>query len=176
LRGEVGLDVIRVLKDKNVFLAADMQGFVRLLQGKSLVYAPWQEMQSTLASLDVLKSDAVEAEYLTGEKDIYKAAEIYADMGPKEIVLTHKDGLLVRADGRNYEMGFYPAQLDGRSGRGDTCVGSYVAMRLSKPAHEAGIWAAAVTSLKMEKLGPFDRPLSDVEFLIHQKYNHGSSS
>jgi sugar/nucleoside kinase (ribokinase family) len=176
LRGEVGLDVIRFLKEKKVFLGADMQGFVRVLQGKSLVYLPWEEMKTTLAYLDVLKSDAVEAEYLTGEKDIYKAAEIYAGMGPKEIVLTHKDGLLVRADGRNYEMGFYPAQMDGRSGRGDTCVGSYVAMRLSKSAHEAGIWAAAVTSLKMEKLGPFDRSLSDVEFLIHSKYTHGSSN
>ncbi len=174
LRGEVGLDVIRVLNDKKVFLAADMQGFVRVLQGKSLVYAPWTEMQATLACLDVLKSDAVEAEYLTGEADIYKAAEIYARMGPKEIVLTHKDGLLILADGKSYEMGFYPAQMDGRSGRGDTCIGAYVAMRLSKPAHEAGIWAAAVTSLKMEKLGPFDRPLSDVEAFIRLKYNHGS--
>ncbi len=173
LRGEVGLDVIRALNEKKIFLAADMQGFVRVLQGKSLLYAPWQEMESTLSYLDVLKSDAVEAEYLTGETDIFKAAEVYASMGPKEIVLTHKDGLLIHADGNNYEMGFYPAQLDGRSGRGDTCVGSYVAMRLSKPPLEAGIWAAAVTSLKMEKLGPFDRPLNDVETLIHSKYDHG---
>ncbi len=159
LRGEVGLDVIRFLKKKKVFLAADMQGFVRVLQGKSLVYAPWDEMKNTLSYLDVLKSDAVEAEYLTGEKDIFKAANIFAGMGPKEIVLTHKDGLLIHADGKNYEMGFFPSQLNGRSGRGDTCIGSYVAMRLSKPAHEAGIWAAALTSLKMEKLGPFDRPV-----------------
>jgi len=173
LRGEVGLDVIRALKEKKVFLAADMQGFVRVLQGQSLVYAPWEEMKATLACLDVLKSDAVEAEYLTGETDIFKAARTYAEMGPKEIVLTHKDGLLIFAGGKCYEMGFYPAQLSGRSGRGDTCVGTYVAMRLSKPPRESGIWAAAVTSLKMEKLGPFDRPLSDVEALIRLRYDHG---
>jgi sugar/nucleoside kinase (ribokinase family) len=175
LRGEVGLDVIRALKDKKVFLAADMQGFVRVLQGKSLVYAHWEEMKSTLSYLDVLKSDAVEAEYLTGEADIFKAAIVYAAMGPKEIVLTHKDGLLIHADGKDYEMGFYPARVDGRSGRGDTCVGSYVAMRLSKTPREAGIWAAAVTSLKMEKLGPFDHPISDVEALIRLKYDYGST-
>jgi sugar/nucleoside kinase (ribokinase family) len=173
LRGEVGLDVIRALKEKKVFLAADMQGFVRVLQGKSLVYAPWKEMQATLAYLDVLKSDAVEAEYLTGENDVFKAAKIYAGMGPKEIVLTHKDGLLILVGGKCYEMGFYPAQLNGRSGRGDTCIGSYVAMRLSKPPAEAGIWAAAVTSLKMEKLGPFDRSISDVEALVNTRYIHG---
>jgi sugar/nucleoside kinase (ribokinase family) len=174
LRGEVGLDVIRALKEKKVFLAADMQGFVRVLQGKSLVYASWEEMKATLAYLDVLKSDAVEAEFLTGETDIYKAAKIFAGMGPKEIVLTHKGGLLIYAGGQFHELGFYPARLDGRSGRGDTCIGTYVAMRLSKPPRQAGIWAAAVTSLKMEKLGPFDRPVSDVEALIDAKYNLGS--
>jgi sugar/nucleoside kinase (ribokinase family) len=52
-------------------------------------------MQATLTQVDILKSDAVEAEFLTGEKDIFKAAKIYAEMGPHEIVLTHKDGLLI---------------------------------------------------------------------------------
>jgi sugar/nucleoside kinase (ribokinase family) len=171
-RGEVGLDVIQALKKKKILLAADMQGFVRVLKKQELVYSPWKEMQTTLAHLDILKSDAVEAEFLTGETDIYKAAKIFAGMGPKEIVLTHKDGLLVYAEENCYEMKFYPSQLSGRSGRGDTCIGTYVAMRLSKFPLEAGIWAAAVTSLKMEKLGPFDRPISDVEALIRTKYNH----
>jgi sugar/nucleoside kinase (ribokinase family) len=174
LRGEVGLDVIRALKDKNVCVAADMQGFVRVLEGVELNYRPWDEMQSTLVYVDVIKSDAVEAEFLTGETDIFKAASFYADMGPREIVLTHKDGLLVYADGKYHEMNFYPQRLDGRSGRGDTCVGTYVAKRLSLDPREAGIWAAAVTSLKMENLGPFNRSIDEVEALIHARYNHGS--
>jgi sugar/nucleoside kinase (ribokinase family) len=175
LRGEVGLDVIRVLKDKKVLLAADMQGFVRVLKGIDLVYAPWEEMEATLPYLDVLKSDAVEAAFLTGEKDIFKAAKIFASMGAREIVLTHKDGLLIHAGGMFHEMGFYPTRLDGRSGRGDTCIGTYVAMRLSKDPLQAGIWAAALTSLKMEKLGPFDRPIADIEELIQKKYPHDAS-
>ena len=176
LRGEVGLDVIRYIKGTDAFLAADMQGFVRVLQGENLVYAPWEEMEATLPFLDVLKSDAVEAEYLTGENDIFKAAKIYASMGAREIVLTHKNGLLVHADGKFHEFEFFPSRLDGRSGRGDTCIGSYVAARLSKDPFQAAIWAAALTSLKMEKLGPFDRPVSDVEDLIRTKYNHASFS
>jgi sugar/nucleoside kinase (ribokinase family) len=174
LRGEVGLDVIRALKEKKIILAADMQGFVRVLRGQNLVYEPWEEMQVTLAYLDILKSDAVEAEFLTGETDIYKAAQNYARMGPREIVLTHKDGVLVYAEGQFHEAGFYPQKLNGRSGRGDTCIGAYVAARLSKSPAEACIWAAAVTSLKMEKLGPFDRSVSEVEALMHAKYDHGS--
>ena len=82
LRGEVGLDVIRALKDKKMLVAADMQGFVRVLRGTELRYEPWDEMQATLSRVDVVKSDAVEAEFLTGETDIHKAAEFYAKMGP----------------------------------------------------------------------------------------------
>lgn len=63
-------------------------------------------MQSMLASVDVVKSDAVEAEFLTDETDIFKAAKYYADMGPREIILTHKDGLLTYADGDFHELEF----------------------------------------------------------------------
>lgn len=175
LRGEVGLDVIQKLKEKGVRVAADMQGFVRVLHGQELKYEPWEEMAATLAFVDIVKSDAVEAEFLTGETDIRKAAQFYAALGPQEIVLTHKDGVLIFAGGEYFDAGFYPQRLDGRSGRGDTCIGVYVAMRLSLPPRQAGIWAAAVTSLKMENLGPFNRPLADVEALIHARYNHGSA-
>jgi sugar/nucleoside kinase (ribokinase family) len=171
LRGEVGLDVIRSLKEKGIPVAADMQGFVRVLRGIELTYEPWDELASTLASIDVVKSDAVEAEFLTGQADIYEAARVYASLGPREIVLTHKDGLLIYTDGKSYEMGFYPARLEGRSGRGDTCLGTYMAMRLSMAPREAGIWAAAVTSLKMEGPGPFSRSRPEVEELIRLKYN-----
>ncbi len=173
LRGEVGLGVIRRLKEKKIIVAADMQGFVRVLEGQSLSYRPWAEMAATLAQVDILKSDAVEAEFLTGEKDILAAARAYAAMGPKEVVLTHKDGLLIYANGETHEMRFYPARLDGRSGRGDTCIGAYTALRLVKPPAEAGIWAAAVTSLKMETLGPFNRSVAEVEALIHERYGDG---
>ena len=174
LRGEVGKDVICALKAKGILVAADMQGFVRVLRDRKLIYEPWPEMAATLAHVDVVKSDAVEAEFLTGERDIFKAAKFFADMGPREIVLTHKNGLLIYADGKTHEIGFFPDRLDGRSGRGDTCVGAYVFKRLSMPPREAGIWAAAVTSLKMEKLGPFNRSIGEVESFIHEKYNPGS--
>jgi sugar/nucleoside kinase (ribokinase family) len=175
LRGEVGLDVIQALKMKGILVAVDLQGFVRVLRGEQLQYEPWQEMQATLAQVDIVKSDAVEAEFLTGERDIHKAALFYASLGPKEIVLTHQGGVLIYAEGKFSEPGFYAARLDGRSGRGDTCIGAYMAMRRSKAPHEAGIWAAAVTSLKMEDLGPFHRTIPEVEALISTRYNPVSS-
>ena len=171
LRGEVGLDVIHVLREKNMLVAADVQGYVRVLRGQELTYEPWDEMTGTLAYLDVLKTDAVEAEYLTGESDIYEAAKAFAKMGPEEIVLTHKEGVLVYAEGKFYDRHFYPQNMSGRSGRGDTCIGAYVSVRLSKSPAEASIWAVAVTSLKMENPGPFTRTLAEVEALIQSKYD-----
>ena len=113
----------------------------------------------------------MEAEFLTGTADIHKAARILADQGPKEIVLTHKDGLLVLADGKYHEALFCPEPLRGRSGRGDTCVGSYLSKRLSADPAEATVWAAAVTTLKMEAEGPVRRPVEDVHSLIARKYS-----
>jgi sugar/nucleoside kinase (ribokinase family) len=171
LRGEVGLDVIRALREKKMLVALDAQGYVRVLRGRDLKYEPWDEMAETLAHVNILKADAVEAEYLTGETDIYKAVRAFAAMGPKEIVLTHKNGVLVSDGGEFFDRNFYPQNMGGRSGRGDTCVGTYVSMRLTKSPEEASIWAAAVTSLKMENQGPFTRSLAEVEALIRSKYN-----
>lgn len=171
-RGEVGLDVIRYLHEKQVFLGADMQGFVRVLEGQSLVYEAWEEMEQALPYLNVLKSDAVEAEHLTGETDLCNAAYKFARMGAKEVILTYKDGLLVHAGGEFRQVAFYTRVLNGRSGRGDTCLGAYMAMRNSLDPFQAAIWAAAVTSLKMEKLGPFDCTREEVASLVREKYAH----
>ncbi len=175
-RGEVGLEVIKALRRVVPRLACDAQGFVRVLRGQTLVYEPWEEMRPVLSLVDIFKADMTEAAFLTGENEIHPAAACLAELGPAEIVLTHKDGVMVYAAGQFFEYGFFPAKLNGRSGRGDTCIGSYAAMRTQKSPREAGMWAAAVTSLKMEKLGTFDRSLEEVQAFIHDHYNHGSVS
>jgi len=159
------------LKAKDTLLAADVQGFVRVVAPDgTLVYAPWPEKEQVLSHIDIVKTDAVEAEMLTGTADIKAAAEIIASWGPKEVVLTHRDGLLVFAGGQFHQAPFCPRQLVGRSGRGDTCVASYVAKRLTAPPQEACLWAAAVTSLKLEAEGPIKKTVTDVEELIERVY------
>lgn len=176
IRGEVEPEFFEALRKRDgVILAADVQGFVRVLRGEALVYEPWEDMGRVLRNLDILKSDAVEAQFLTGETDIEKAAKFYADLGAKEIVLTHSEGVLIHADGKFHHYQFHSRSQSGRSGRGDTCLGSYVSMRLRLPPVEAGKWAAAATSLKVERPGPFDHPLDEVETFIRLHYNHGLS-
>ncbi len=176
IRGEVEPEFFEAMRKRNgVILAADVQGFVRVLRGEALVYEPWEDMERVLQNLNILKSDAVEAQFLTGESDIEKAAKFYAELGAKEIVLTHSAGVLIHADGKFHHYKFHSQSMAGRSGRGDTCLGSYTSMRLSLPPVEAGKWAAAATSLKVERPGPFDRPLGEVKDFIRQHYDHGSA-
>jgi len=171
IRGEVEPRFFhKMRKRQGVILAPDVQGFVRVLRGEDLVYETWDEMDEVLQALDILKSDAVEAKFLTGETDIEKAASFYASRGVKEIILTHSNGVLIHADGQNHHFEFHSASMDGRSGHGDTCMGSYVSMRLSLPPREAGKWATAVTSMKVEKHGLFDRSISEGEDFIARNY------
>ena len=129
-------------------------------------------MEKVLTNIDILKTDAVEAAYLTGEEDIEKAARRFSEAGAREVLLSHSEGILVYAQGKFHHFRFHASSMEGRSGRGDTCVGSYVSMRLSLPPEEAGKWSAAATSLKIERHGVFNRSIAEVEAFI-QKYYAG---
>lgn len=172
MRDEVSLEVIVELANKKTILAADVQSFIRVNYNGKLVPKEWPEKQPILSHLNVLKTDAVEAEMLTGTSNIREAAQKIADLGPREILITHRDGLLVYADGNFYEEKFFPKEIIGRSGRGDTCIAAYMSKRLNASPQDATIWAAAVTSLKMEAEGPFQQTTKEVSNLIQKKYRN----
>ncbi|MEI9477099.1 MAG: PfkB family carbohydrate kinase [Deltaproteobacteria bacterium] len=170
-RGEVPLDVIEELRKKKTLIAIDLQGFIWVVEKGRFVFQSWPEKGKILATVDVVKGDAVESALLTGQRDIRTAAKLIAGFGPKEVVLTHREGVLVYEGNHFYDATFHPGKLVGRSGRGDTCIASYMARRLNRPPSEAAVWAAAVTSLKMEAEGPFRRNIREVEDLIRRKYS-----
>ena len=171
IRGEVPLEVMQELRKKKTTISADGQGFIRVRDADGrLHHREWPERAEVLALVDILKADAVEAEALTGESDLRRAASALAAFGPGEIVLTHRNGLLVLAQGRFHEAQFHSKSLVGRSGRGDSCLGSYVAARLSAQPAEATLWAAALTSLKMEAEGPIRRSRGEIEEFMRRTY------
>jgi len=170
IRGEVPLEVIEALAQKEARISLDVQGFLRVSRGGELVHEDWPEAAQVLELVDVLKADAVEAEVLTGRTDLQEAARALAELGPNEIVLTHGKGVLVFADGRFHAAPFWARRMKGRTGRGDTCTAAYLGKRLTASPAEATIWAAALTSLKMEAEGPFTREMGEVEELIRERY------
>ena len=110
-----------------------------------------------------LKTDAAEAEILTGKTDLAEAAVEMAAMGPKEVVISHNTELVLFFEGKIHKTPLTPRKLDGRTGRGDTIFGSYLARRTKGDApFKALQFAAALVSLKLETPGPFRGTMADV--------------
>jgi sugar/nucleoside kinase (ribokinase family) len=171
IRGEVSLDVLKAIKATGARIGLDAQGYVRVIRDGKLAYdRDWPEKAAVLGLVDVFKADVVEAEILTGFSDLKKAAEVLLLYGDMELVLTHGAGVVVWALGAFHEAPFTPRSLVGRSGRGDTCLASYLAARISMEPKEATLWAAALTSLKMEAVGPFSGTKADVEKALKERY------
>ena len=171
IRGEVSLEVLKAIKASGARIGLDAQGYVRVIRDGTLAYdRDWPEKAAVLGLVNVFKADVVEAEILTGSSDLKKAAEALLKYGDMELVLTHGAGVVVWALGAFHEAPFMPKSLVGRSGRGDTCLASYLAARISMEPREATRWAAALTSLKMEAVGPFSGTRADVEKALMERY------
>ncbi len=171
IQGEVPLEVVQELRRKDALISADAQGFIRIRHPDGrLEHTEWPERHVILPLVDILKADAVEAESITGESDIRQAARALAALGSREVIITHRDGIVLLAEGQFFEADFHAESMLGRSGRGDTCVGSYVAARLEHPPEEALRWSAAVTSLKVAVPGPIRRSREEIVALMEQKY------
>jgi len=173
MQKEVPVNMIKKLS-KIADLSIDVQGFMRTKEGNNLILKDWKEKEEIIPYLKYLKADIAEATILTGTSDLYKAGKILAQLGVKEVMLTHKDGVLLHVGGKFYEAPFTPKSLKGRSGRGDTCISTYIGKRFSLEPYPALCYAAALTTLKLEKEGPFKGDVKDVEALVKKrnKNNH----
>ena len=169
VRDEFKIQTLIDLEKKRSLIGIDLQGFIRTLDKKNiLVNSLWNEKKEALELTHYLKADGVEAEFLTGESDLISAAKILKSFGPKEVIITHKNGVLIY-DGKNiYQEPFILDKIIGRSGRGDTCGASYVYKRLSLEPKEAIKWAAAATSLKMESDTPLKNTYKEIEQRVQQ--------
>lgn len=165
IAGEVPLGVLKFLAQKGQ-IGLDVQGFLRTARGHDLELRDWQDKYEALPLIDFLKTDAAEAEMLTGYSDRSYALQALAEMGAKEIVLTHSSEVMAYAEGEIYRAPFKPRNLSGRTGRGDTCFAAYLSQRLHHAPEESLKFAAALTSLKMETPGPFRGRVEDVRALL----------
>ncbi len=165
MRGDLGDELLEYAHSK-ARLALDVQGVLRCAEGSAMLYKDWEDKRRYLPMIDFLKTDAAEASVLTGTENRREAAEILADWGAKEIMITHNTEVLVYSEGKIHTCPLKPRNLSGRSGRGDTCFSAYIAERIYCSVEEALLTAAATVSLKMEKPGPFTGNRAEVEAYI----------
>lgn len=152
-------------------LAADIQGFLRHNDDGALVFHDWTDKLAYLPMIDILKTDAAEAEILTGLSDRFEAAKQLYAWGSKEMLISHNSEMLVYDGKEFYTCPVKARNLSGRTGRGDTTFGSYLAMRVQGASiPEALQYATACVSLKMETPGPFTGTKADVEAYIDEFY------
>lgn len=154
-------------------VAVDVQATLRHQDrndGGRMYFEDWAEKKELLPYIDFLKTDAAEAEILTGCSDRKQAAKMLYDWGAKEICITHNTEVLAY-DGKNYYTCPIKARnLSGRSGRGDTTFASYITERLHNDIPTSLLWATATVSLKMEKPGALQVDRSAIEDYINQFY------
>ena len=151
--------------------ALDVQGMMRFRNDDgTLALRDWPEKKQVLPLIRFLKTDAAEAEILTGTDDREKAAFLLCEWGAKEVIITHNTEAIVCDGTRIYRSKLCPRNLTGRTGRGDTTFAGYLCERLSHDIPSALEFAAALVSLKMETPGPFRGTRQDVYDYIAKFY------
>ena len=150
-------------------LSVDAQGFLRFVDGQNVHSCDWEGKLKWLELVDILKVNEHEIESLTGYKDLKKAAIQLNSWGVKEVVITLGSyGSVVYADGKYVEIPpFEPLILTDATGCGDTYMTGYLYRRAQGADYrEAGLFASAMSTLKLEHVGPFNGTEEAVMALI----------
>ena len=176
-KDEVPDEAIRELAARGK-VALDLQAVLRYFEGGDVAFRDWPAKAEYLPFVSYLKADSVEIKAIAGTEDREKAARMLAAWGAAggkgpgagmEILITRQDEVLAY-DGRDFfRAPFDPVRLDGRAGRGDTCFLSYIARRATRGIEDSTRYAAALTSMKMEKFGPFSGTVAQVEERVRRQ-------
>ena len=157
LADDFSLEVIKELSQKGL-IAVDSQGYLREVRDTHVYPVDWTDKREALQYIHFLKVNEHEMEVLTGCSEPHEAALLIADWGVKEVLLTLGDkGSLIYAQGEFHEIPAYPAlQITDATGCGDTYMVGYLYMRNKGASHrEAGCFAAAMCTIKLQSHGPF---------------------
>lgn len=157
-KGAVALDVQACLRHRN-----DEDG--------SMYFEDWSDKKEILPYITYLKTDAAEAEIMTGTDDRVEAAKILYSYGAKEILITHNTEVLVYDGETIYTCPIRARNLSGRTGRGDTTFAAYINERLTNDIKSSLLTATATVSLKMETPGPLKANRSDIESYINEFFS-----
>lgn len=154
-------------------VAVDVQALLRHVNtdDNTMFFEDWADKKDVLPYITFLKTDAAEAEILTGLEDRYEAAKLLYAWGAKEVIITHNTEVIVY-DGKDfYAVPIRARNLSGRTGRGDTTFAAYMTERLTRPINEALLYATATVSVKMETPGPYKGSRADIEKYIDEFYS-----
>lgn len=158
LAGDMSVALIKALSEKGK-VSLDVQGYLRKVENESVLPVDWKEKKEGLRYVSILKANESEMEVLTGCREVRQGAQILAEWGVKEVIITlGSKGSVILSDGIFYDIPAYvpaTAVVDA-TGCGDTYMAGYLYQRVKGASlQDAGEFAAAMATLKIEGSGPF---------------------
>lgn len=173
LADDISLELIKHLSKKGS-VSLDVQGYLRNVKNQNVYAVDWEEKKEGLKYVNILKANETEMEMLTGTKDVHKGAKLLSDWGVKEVVITlGSKGSVIYANHIFYNIPAYvPAKEADTTGCGDTYMAGYLYQRIKHAAiQDAGEFAAAMASLKIESHGPFIGTEADILKILYENKN-----
>ena len=164
LADDFSLEVVKELS-KHGTIAMDAQGYLREVRGEEVFACDWDNKLEFFKYIDILKVNEHEVRTLTGIEDLHEGAKQLAAWGIKEVLLTlGSDGSILLVDGKFYDIPDYTTKKEtDATGCGDTYTMGYVYKRVQGASPlEAGKFASAISSIKLEESGPFHGTEADV--------------
>ncbi|MDR0700100.1 MAG: PfkB family carbohydrate kinase [Tannerella sp.] len=171
LADDFPLDIIRHLAGKGR-VSVDSQGYLREVRDTHVYAVDWDNKREALQYIHFLKANEYEMEALTGYKEMQKAAKTLYEWGVKEVILTFgSTGSLIYDGHRFYRIPAYmPNAVIDATGCGDTYMAGYLYRRAKGASiEEAGNFAAALSTLKIERSGPVQACMEDVINVLRNK-------
>ena len=164
---------IKLIEDlsKKGRVSLDIQGYLRRVWNKKVVYQDWPNKKKALRNVSILKANEFEMEVVTGRKNIRDGAMYLADLGAQEVIITlGSQGSLIYTDGTFYQIpAFKPTAVIDATGCGDTYMAGYLWKRVQgRQVQEAGEFGAALATMKVGSSGPFSGAATMVMPLLEQ--------
>ena len=166
LADDFSLDVVKYLATKGL-VSVDSQGYLRQVRDTFVYAVDWADKLDALRYIHFLKANEHEMEVLTGHQEPEKAARQLFDWGVKEVILTFGSMGSLIYDGKNFFRipAYKPREIVDATGCGDTYMAGYLYKRTKgKSIEEAGHFAAALSTLKIERSGPVKASMEDVMY------------
>ena len=161
-------EVVEYLAKKGK-VSIDVQGYLREVRDEKVYPIDWKDKLKVLKNTYYLKVNEIEMETITGLKDAHEAAKLLHSWGVTEVIITlGSEGSLIYVDDTFYEIPAYaPHEVVAATGCGDTYSAGYLYQRtLGATPTEAGKFAAAMCTIKLEHNGPFNRSIDDIHEII----------
>jgi len=150
-------------------VSLDVQGYLREVRNQNVHAIDWADKKEALQYVHTLKANESEMESITGHTDVRAGAKILSDWGVKEVVITLGSlGSVIYRDNHFFSIPAYSADdVVDATGCGDTYMAGYLSQRLKgAPIQDAGEFAAAMATLKIESSGPFTGTKQEVKELL----------